>query len=96
VWSRFGESNCAFAEKAASSFVTVWQGSGPQNVRDLFDRARRYAPAIIFIDEIDSIGTHRVGARRGEEEALNALLTEMDGFHAPTLRPVAEPQPNQE
>ena len=48
-----GESNCAFIEKFASSFVTVWQGSGPQNVRDLFARARRYAPSVAFIDEID-------------------------------------------
>jgi len=56
-----GESNCAFIEKSASSFVTVWQGSGPQNVRDLFDRARRYAPAAVFIDEIDAIGIKRSG-----------------------------------
>ena len=78
-----GESNVAFIPAAASSFVTIWQGSGPQSVRDLFDRARRYAPAIIFIDEIDAIGKVRSGspgAGRAEEMALNALLTEMDGF----------------
>jgi len=79
-----GESDCAFMEKSATSFVTMWQGSGPQNVRDLFSRARRYAPAIVFIDEIDSIGKVRTGSpnTHTEEETLNALLTEMDGFGA--------------
>ncbi len=81
-----GESDCAFVEKSASSFVTMWQGSGPQNIRDLFARARRYAPAIVFIDEIDAIGKERVGgpSSRAQEETLNALLTEMDGFAADT------------
>ena len=86
-----GESNCAFMEKSATSFVTVWQGSGPQNVRNLFERARRYAPAIMFIDEIDAIGVKRsggMGGARAEEETLNAMLTEMDGFGAPTQQPV--------
>jgi cell division protease FtsH len=77
-----GESDCAFLQKSATSFVTIWQGSGPQNVRDLFDRARRYAPAIVFIDEIDAIGRARTSSSntRAEELTLNALLTEMDGF----------------
>lgn len=86
-----GESDCAFLEKAASSFVTIWQGSGPQNVRDLFARARRYAPAIVFIDEIDAVGVKRsgsMGGARSAEETLNALLTEMDGFAADRRRPV--------
>lgn len=86
-----GESDCAFIEKSASSFVTVWQGSGPQNVRDLFNRARRYAPAIIFIDEIDAIGTMRSassGTGRAQEETLNAILTEMDGFRSDGNSPV--------
>lgn len=56
-----GESEVAFIPVAASAFVTMWQGSGPQAVRDLFARARRYAPAIIFIDEIDAIGRVRTG-----------------------------------
>lgn len=84
--SMAGESNVAFIAATASSFVTVWQGSGPQNVRDLFARARRYAPAIVFIDEIDAIGRVRSGASgagQAEELALNALLTEMDGFTSP-------------
>ena len=81
-----GESDVAFLTASASSFVTIWQGSGPQNVRDLFDRARRYAPAILFIDEIDAIGRARTGGASGEqatENTLNALLTEMDGFTSP-------------
>jgi cell division protease FtsH len=87
-----GESKVAFIPVSATNFVTMWQGSGPQNVRDLFARARRYAPAIIFIDEIDAVGKVRLGtpgSGHGEEMALNALLTEMDGFISPTKeRPV--------
>jgi ATP-dependent metalloprotease FtsH len=85
------ESNVAFMPVSATSFVTMWQGSGPQNIRDLFARARRYAPAIIFIDEIDAIGKVRTGGVSGqaEENTLNALLTEMDGFTGPSPdRPV--------
>jgi ATP-dependent metalloprotease FtsH len=85
------ESNVAFLPVSATNFVTVWQGSGPQNIRDLFARARRYAPAIIFIDEIDAIGKVRTGGVSGqaEENTLNALLTEMDGFTGPSPeRPV--------
>jgi ATP-dependent metalloprotease FtsH len=86
-----GESNVAFIPISAANFVTMWQGSGPQNIRDLFTRARRYAPAIVFIDEIDAIGRVRSGGAgaHGEEMALNALLTEMDGFTGPSQeRPV--------
>ena len=78
-----GESDLAFISVAATSLVTIWQGSGPQNVRDLFARARRYAPAIVFIDEIDAIGRMRTGGAgsgHSEEMALTALLAEMDGF----------------
>lgn len=85
------ESNVAFIPVSATNFVTIWQGSGPQNVRDLFARARRYAPAIIFIDEIDAVGKVRTGGASGqaEENTLNALLTEMDGFTGPSPdRPV--------
>jgi ATP-dependent metalloprotease FtsH len=87
-----GESDVAFLSASASGFVTIWQGSGPQNVRDLFARARRYAPAIVFIDEIDAIGRVRTGGSGGAqatETTLNALLTEMDGFTGPSAdRPV--------
>ncbi len=86
-----GESNVAFLVATASSFITVWAGSGPQNVRNLFERARRYAPAIIFIDEIDAIGKTRTGGPGGAAETagqtLNALLTEMDGFATPATKP---------
>ncbi len=77
-----GESDCAFLVEPATNFVTMWQGSGPENIRALFQRARRYAPSIVFIDEIDAIGRKRSGGAsgHGEEMALNALLTEMDGF----------------
>lgn len=86
-----GESEVAFISASGSTFVTLWQGSGPQNIRDLFARARRYAPAIIFIDEIDAIGKARSGfaGNKAEENTLNALLTEMDGFTSPSAnRPV--------
>lgn len=83
-----GESNVAFVPAAAGSFVDIWQGSGARSVRQLFERARRYAPAIVFIDEIDAIGgvrTGSAGGARGEEQALNQLLTEMDGFTSPAV-----------
>ncbi len=87
-----GETNVAYLSASASSFVTKWQGSGPENVRELFKRARRYAPAIVFIDEIDAIGRKRTGGDGGgsvaTEQTLNALLTEMDGFTARDNRPV--------
>ncbi len=86
-----GESEVAFLVASGADFVTIWQGSGPQNVRDLFARARRYAPSIVFIDEIDAIGKKRMGlgtTGQAEEITLNTLLTEMDGFGSPTLRPV--------
>jgi len=86
-----GESDCAFLVESATSFVTMWQGSGPQNVRDLFARARRYAPSIVFIDELDAVGKARTGvagAGRAQEETLNALLVEMDGFETSATRPV--------
>lgn len=86
-----GESDVAFLVASGTDFVTIWQGSGPQNIRDLFARARRYAPSIVFIDEIDAIGKARMGSSgnsRAEESTLNALLTEMDGFGGPTMKPV--------
>ncbi len=85
-----GESDVAFIPAVASSFVTKWQGSGPEAIRELFKRARRYAPAIVFIDEIDAVGRARGGGNtgHGEEMALNALLTELDGFSVDPKRPV--------
>jgi ATP-dependent metalloprotease FtsH len=85
-----GESNCAFLTEAAGNFITKWQGSGPENVRKLFQRARKYAPAIVFIDEIDAVGKTRSGATHSEarETTLNTVLTEMDGFGATMAAPV--------
>ena len=85
-----GESDVAFIPTVASSFVTKYQGSGPEAVRALFQKARRYAPSIIFIDEIDAIGRKRgqINSGHGEEMALNALLAEMDGFAVDPKRPV--------
>ena len=85
-----GESKVAFIPAVASSFVTKYQGSGPESVRELFKKARRYAPSIVFIDEIDAIGRKRDSAKNNhaEEMALNALLTEMDGFSVDPKRPV--------
>jgi ATP-dependent metalloprotease FtsH len=85
-----GESDIAFISVTGSSFVTKYQGSGPEAIRRLFEKARRYAPAIIFIDEIDAVGRARGSsyAAHGEEMALNALLSEMDGFATDPKRPV--------
>lgn len=85
-----GESDVTFIPCVATNFVTEYQGSGPKAIRMLFERARRYAPAIIFIDEIDAIGRKRGQANsgHGEEMALNALLAEMDGFSVDPKRPV--------
>ncbi len=85
-----GESDVAFIPANASSFVNKYVGSGPAAVRELFQRARRYAPSIVFIDEIDAIGRKRTGggSAHAEETTLNTLLTEMDGFSVDPKRPV--------
>ena len=85
-----GESNCAFLEESGGNFITKWQGSGPENIRKLFQRARKYAPVIVFIDEIDAVGKTRSGATNTEsrETTLNTLFTEMDGFGTTMAAPV--------
>jgi ATP-dependent metalloprotease FtsH len=85
-----GECQATFLVESGTNFVTKWAGSGPENVRNLFARARRYAPSIVFIDEIDAVGRKRTsdGLYRAHEETLNALLTEMDGFGSPAAKPV--------
>ena len=88
-----GESDCSFLVETATNFVTKYQGSGPESIRELFARARRYAPSIVFIDEIDAIGANRADVTtghvgHGEAMTLNQLLTEMDGFSKTTSRPV--------
>ncbi len=85
-----GECGIAFLSATASNFVGQYTGTGPAAVRKLFEQARRYAPAIVFIDEIDAIGRTRTGGTgaHAEEVTLNTLLTEMDGFRADPRRPV--------
>ncbi len=79
-----GEANAAFFSVSGTDFVEVWVGGGSSRVRDAFAEARSMAPAIVFIDEIDSIGTHRsaftTDGGREYERTLNQLLVELDGF----------------
>lgn len=76
-----GEADAAFFYASGSSFVEKYVGVGAQRVRELFARARRQAPAVVFIDEIDSIGRARGNGDSNEwDTALNQLLTELDGF----------------
>jgi cell division protease FtsH len=78
-----GEANVPFFSASGSEFVEKYVGVGAARVRELFSTARRHAPAIIFIDEIDAVGRSRGGSEGGHEEreqTLNQILTEMDGF----------------
>lgn len=77
-----GESNVTFLQTSATEFISSYHGESEANIRRIFARAKKYAPAIIFIDEIDAIGKKRTGSDNThyEEIMLNALLTEMDGF----------------
>ncbi|NGM88742.1 ATP-dependent zinc metalloprotease FtsH [Parapusillimonas sp. SGNA-6] len=79
-----GEANVPFFSMSASEFVEMIVGVGAARVRDLFKQAREHAPSIIFIDEIDSIGRARgqavMGGASEQEQTLNQILTEMDGF----------------
>jgi cell division protease FtsH len=79
-----GEANVPFFSMSASEFVEMIVGVGAARVRDLFKQAREHAPAIIFIDELDSIGRARgqtvIGGSSEQEQTLNQILTEMDGF----------------
>lgn len=79
-----GEANCPFFTVSGSDFIEVFVGVGASRVRDLFAQARKHAPCIVFIDEIDAVGRHRGSGQGGgndeREQTLNQLLTEMDGF----------------
>jgi ATP-dependent metalloprotease FtsH len=76
-----GEAAVPFFYQSGASFVQIYVGMGAKRVRELFAAAKRTAPSIIFIDEIDAVGRSRVGSRNDERDAtLNQLLTEMDGF----------------
>lgn len=79
-----GEAGVPFFTLSGSDFVEKFAGVGASRVRDLFEQARKDAPAIIFVDEIDAIGRHRGGGggagNEEREQTLNQLLVEMDGF----------------
>lgn len=79
-----GEANAPFFSISGSEFMELYVGVGASRVRELFERAKKNAPAIIFVDEIDAVGRHRgsgIGGGNDErEQTLNQLLVEMDGF----------------
>ncbi|MDR0747231.1 MAG: AAA family ATPase [Helicobacteraceae bacterium] len=78
-----GETKVPFFYASGSSFAHLYVGVGPKRVQELFATARKNAPSIIFIDEIDAVGKARGGMQSGEREnTLNQLLTEMDGFES--------------
>lgn len=75
------EANVPFMYMSGSEFIEMYVGVGAKRVRELFEKARKAAPCIIFIDEIDAIGGKRTDKDNGEDrKTINALLTEMDGF----------------
>ena len=79
-----GEADVPFYSISGSDFVEMYVGVGASRVRDLFDQAKKDAPSVIFIDEIDAVGRHRGAGMGGghdeREQTLNQLLVEMDGF----------------
>merc|ERR1719221_1770493 len=86
-----GEAGVPFVSASGSEFVEMFVGVGASRVRDLFEQAKKNAPCIVFIDEIDAIGRQRAGAQGGmgggndeREQTLNQILTEMDGFDGNT------------
>jgi cell division protease FtsH len=88
-----GEAHVAFFETSGSEFIEMFVGVGAARVRDLFEQARKSAPAIVFIDEIDAIGQSRggvvqLGTNDEREQTLNQLLAEIDGFKTDASAPV--------
>jgi cell division protease FtsH len=83
-----GEAGVPFFSISGSEFVEMFVGVGAARVRDLFDQAKRSAPCIVFVDEIDAVGRHRGaglgGSHDEREQTLNQILTEMDGFDTNT------------
>ena len=76
------ESGAHFYSASASSFVEMFAGLGAARIRKLFVEARKHAPAIVFIDELDAVGAQRTGHgfNREQDQTLNQLLVELDGF----------------
>ncbi len=85
-----GEAGVPFFSASGAEFVEVYAGLGSKRIRSLFEAARKAAPAVVYIDEIDAVGARRTGhASTGErEQTLDQLLTEMDGFATDPDRPV--------
>ena len=87
-----GEAGVPFFSASGSEFVEVYVGVGARRIRDLFEAARKHAPALLYIDEIDAIGERRSGGGGGGDRehtaTLDQLLTEMDGFHVDPAKPV--------
>ena len=88
-----GEAGVSFFETSGSEFVEMFVGVGAARVRDMFEQARKAAPAVIFIDEIDAIGQSRggsirIGGNDEREQTLNQLLAEIDGFKTNAEAPV--------
>jgi cell division protease FtsH len=83
-----GEAGVPFFSASGSEFVEMFVGVGASRVRDLFDQAKKNAPCIIFVDEIDAVGRHRGAGMGGgndeREQTLNQILVEMDGFDSET------------
>lgn len=83
-----GEAGVPFFSISGSEFVEMFVGVGASRVRDLFDQAKRHAPCIVFVDEIDAVGRHRGaglgGSHDEREQTLNQMLVEMDGFDTDT------------
>src|SRR6186997_2379537 len=79
------ESGASFYSQSASAFVEMFAGLGAARIRKLFEDARKAAPAIVFIDELDAVGMRRSGSswNREHDQTLNQLLVELDGFRGP-------------
>ena len=81
-----GEADVAFLQTKATDFADSRAGESEERIRRMFRTAKKYAPAVIFIDEIDAIGKKRTGSANQSEKMLNTLLTEMGGFDPPDLK----------